>query len=168
DQPTSLDDNYLDSLDDAVAPARSAGLQVEYGGSAGQIANQADDGRSEAIGLTLALVLLLIMFGSIVAAVLPLAAAVFSVTTGVALIGLLAAAGPFPTGAPTVAPLLGLGVAIDYSLFLVARHRELLDDRVRLHDSVARSVSTSGAAVVIAGGTVVIAILGLYLSGVSF
>src|SRR5699024_12838210 len=115
-QPTSLDDNYLDSLDDAVAPARSAGLQVEYGGSAGQIANQADDGRSEAIGLTLALVLLLIMFGSIVAAVLPLAAAVFSVTTGVALIGLLAAAGTFPTAAPTVATLLGLGVAIDYSL----------------------------------------------------
>jgi RND superfamily putative drug exporter len=73
-----------------------------------------------------------------------------------------------PTTAPTVATLLGLGVAIDYGLFLVARHREQLDDGMGVIDSAGRSASTSGAAVVVAGGTVVIAILGLYVSGVPF
>jgi RND superfamily putative drug exporter len=166
--PASLDSSYLDSLDAAVAPARQAGLQVEYGGGAGQIAQQAHDSTSEIIGLVLALVLLLIMFGSIVAAVLPLVSAVFSVATGLSLIGLIAAALTFPTTAPTVATLLGLGVAIDYGLFLVARHREQLDDGMTVVDSAGRSASTSGAAVVVAGGTVVIAILGLYVSGVPF
>ncbi|MGH3424422.1 MAG: MMPL family transporter [Nocardioidaceae bacterium] len=166
--PASLDDSYLDTLDKAVAPAKAAGLQVEYGGGAGQIAHQAKDQASEAIGLTLALILLLIMFGSVVAAVLPLVAAVFSVTTGLALIGLIASGLTFPTMAPTVATLLGLGVAIDYGLFLVARHREQLDDKMSVTGSAARAASTSGAAVVVAGGTVVIAILGLYVAGVPF
>jgi RND superfamily putative drug exporter len=166
--PASLDQSYLDSLDQAVAPARNAGLQVEYGGGAGQIAQQAHDQTSEIIGLVLALILLLIMFGSIVAAVLPLVAAIFSVATGLGVIGLVAATLTFPTTAPTVATLLGLGVAIDYGLFLVARHREQLDDGMTVVDSAGRSASTSGAAVVVAGGTVVIAILGLYVSGVPF
>ncbi len=166
--PASLDHSYLDSLDQAVAPARSAGLQVEYGGGAGQIAQQAHDQTSEIIGLVLALILLLIMFGSIVAAALPLVAAIFSVATGLGVIGLVAATLTFPTTAPTVATLLGLGVAIDYGLFLVARHREQLDDGMTVVDSAGRSASTSGAAVVVAGGTVVIAILGLYVSGVPF
>jgi putative drug exporter of the RND superfamily len=166
--PASLDSSYLDSLDAAVAPARKAGLTVEYGGGAGQIAQQAHDSTSEIIGLVLALVLLLIMFGSIVAAGLPLIAAVFSVATGLSLLGLIAAGLTFPTTAPTVATLLGLGVAIDYGLFLVARHREQLDDGMTVVESAGRSASTSGAAVVVAGGTVVIAILGLYVSGVPF
>ncbi len=166
--PASLDQSYLDQLDAAVAPARKAGLEVEYGGGAGQIAQQAHDSTSEVIGLVLALALLLVMFGSLVAAVLPLVAAVFSVATGLSLIGLLAAVLTFPTTAPTVATLLGLGVAIDYGLFLVARHREQLDDGMTVVESSGRSASTSGAAVVVAGGTVVIAILGLYVSGVPF
>ncbi|MDX6365397.1 MAG: putative drug exporter of the superfamily [Nocardioidaceae bacterium] len=166
--PASLDSSYLDTLDAAVAPARKAGLTVEYGGGAGQIAQQAHDSTSEIIGLVLALVLLLIMFGSIVAAGLPLIAAVFSVATGLSLLGLIAAGLTFPTTAPTVATLLGLGVAIDYGLFLVARHREQLDDGMTVVESAGRSASTSGAAVVVAGGTVVIAILGLYVSGVPF
>src|SRR6185369_13131031 len=70
--PNTLDQAYLDQLDAAVAPARAAGLQVEYGGGAGQIAQQADDTTSEVIGLICALLLLVFMFGSIVAAALPL------------------------------------------------------------------------------------------------
>jgi putative drug exporter of the RND superfamily len=166
--PASLDESYLDTLDTAVRPARAAGLQVEYGGGAGQIGKQPHDLKSEAIGISLALLLLLLMFGSIVAAGIPLVSAVFSVGVGLSLVGLLAAATDFPTTAPTVATLLGLGVAIDYGLFLVARHREQLDDGVGVVDSVGRSASTSGAAIVVAGGTVVIAILGLYVSGVPF
>jgi RND superfamily putative drug exporter len=108
------------------------------------------------------------MFASIAAAAVPLLSAIFSVGTGLSLVGLLAAASTFPTTAPTVATLLGLGVAVDYGLFLVARHREQVDHGMGTRESIAKSVSTSGAAIVIAGGTVVVAILGLYVSGVPF
>ncbi|MEV0797440.1 MMPL family transporter [Kribbella sp. NPDC050281] len=166
--PASLDSSYLDKLDAAVQPARAAGLEVEYGGGAGQIGKQADDALSEAIGLALALLLLFLMFRSIVASALPLVAAIFSVGGGLAILGLLAAVKDFPVSAPTVATLLGLGVAIDYGLFMVSRHREQLDDGQGVEESVGRTESTSGAAILVAGGTVVIAILGLYVSGVPF
>jgi len=166
--PTSLDSTYLASMDRAVQPARDAGLEVEYGGGAGQIGQAPDDRLSEAIGLSCALLLLLIMFASIVAAGIPLIAAIFSVGSGLAIVGLLAALTNLPTTAPTVATLLGLGVAVDYGLFLVARHREQLDHGMPLERSIGRTVATSGAAIVVAGSTVVVAILGLYVSGVAF
>jgi RND superfamily putative drug exporter len=166
--PPSLDTGYLKQLDDAVAPARAAGLQVEYGGGAGQIGQTTDDRVSEIIGLSCALVLLLFMFGSVVAAVMPLLSALCSVFAGLALVGLLASVITFPTTAPTVATLLGLGVAIDYGLFLIARHREQLDHGLPVVTSAGRSTATSGAAIVVAGSTVVVSILGLYVSGVPF
>ncbi len=166
--PASLGKDYLRQLDTAVAPARSAGLQVEYGGGAGQIGQQTDDKTSEIIGLSCALLLLLFMFASIAAALIPLVSAMFSVLAGLSLVGLLAAATNFPTTAPTVATLLGLGVAIDYGLFLVARHRETVDHGADVVDSAGHATATSGGAVVVAGGTVVVAILGLYVSGVPF
>jgi RND superfamily putative drug exporter len=166
--PASLDRAYLARMNEAVAPARAAGLQVEYGAGAGQIGQRTDDKESELIGLTCALLLLLLMFGSVVAAVMPLLSAVFSVLAGIALVGLLAAATTFPTTAPTVATLLGLGVAVDYGLFLMARHREQLDHGMDVLESAGRATATSGAAIVVAGGTVVVAILGLYVAGVPF
>ena len=166
--PSSLDATYLDKLNNAVAPATKAGLQVEYGGGAGQIGQTTHDQKSEVIGLSLALVLLLIMFGSLVAAAIPLVSAIFSVTAGLALLGLIAAAVTFPTTAPTIATLLGLGVAVDYGLFLVARHREQLDSGMDMVRSVARAAATSGAAIVVAGCTVAVSVLGLYISGVGF
>ena len=155
-------------LNKAVKPATDAGITVEYGGGAGQIGQQTDDKTSEIIGLSIALLLLLLMFHSLVAAGVPLIAAVFSVGGGLALLGWLASASTFPTAAPTVATLLGLGVAVDYGLFLVARHREQIDHGMSIEDSIAKTEGTSGAAIVVAGGTVVIAILGLYVSGVPF
>src|SRR3954451_2459305 len=166
--PPSLDAAYLDTMDTAVEPARKAGLTVEYGGGAGQIGQAADDRVSEIIGLTCALALLLLMFGSLVAAAVPLVAAIFSVGTGLAIVGLLAGRTTLPTTAPTVATLLGLGVAVDYGLFLVARHREQLDHGMEISKSAGRSTATSGAAIVVAGSTVVVAILGLYVAGVPF
>jgi RND superfamily putative drug exporter len=166
--PASLDSAYLDSLDAATQPARQAGLTVEYGGGAGQIGQAPEDRSSEIIGLTCALLLLLIMFASLAAAAIPLLAAIFSVGSGLAVVGLLAAATNLPTTAPTVGTLLGLGVAVDYGLFLVARHREQLDHGMPLERSIGRTTATSGAAIVVAGSTVVIAILGLYVSGVAF
>jgi len=166
--PDSLDTAYLDKLDNAVAPATKAGLQVEYGAGAGQIGQKTADLKSEIIGLSCALVLLLLMFGSVLAAAIPLVSAIFSVVAGLALLGLLAAAVTFPTTAPTIATLLGLGVAVDYGLFLVARHREQVDSGMDVVPSVRRAAGTSGAAIVVAGCTVAVSVLGLYISGVSF
>ena len=166
--PDSLDTSYLDKLNNAVAPATHAGLQVEYGAGAGEIGQQTQDVISEVIGLSCALVLLLIMFGSLIAAGIPLVAAIFSVLSGLALLGLLARVITFPTTAPTIATLLGLGVAVDYGLFLVARHREQLDNGMEVVRSIQRAAGTSGAAIVVAGSTVAISVLGLYISGVGF
>ena len=166
--PDSLDSAYLDKLNNAVAPATKAGLQVEYGGGAGEIGQHTSDLVSEIIGLSCALVLLLLMFGSVIAAAIPLLSAIFSVLAGLSLLGLLAAAVTFPTTAPTIATLLGLGVAVDYGLFLVARHREQLDSGMDVVTSAKQAAGTSGAAIVVAGCTVVVSILGLYLSGVAF
>ncbi len=166
--PYSLDTAYLHRLDNAVAPARKAGLQVEYGAGAGQIGQKTSDTTSELIGLAFALVLLLFMFGSLIAAAIPLVSAIFSVGAGLSLLGLLASVMTFPTTAPTIATLLGLGVAIDYGLFLVARHREQLDSGMDVVTSARKAEGTSGAAIVVAGSTVVISILGLYISDVAF
>jgi len=166
--PYSLDTSYLSRLDNAVAPAHRAGLEVEYGAGAGEIGQTYNDRNSELIGLACALVLLLFMFGSLLAAAIPLISAIFSVGAGLSLLGLLAAAMTFPTTAPTVATLLGLGVAIDYGLFLVARHREQLDTGTNYVDSARHAEATSGAAIVVAGSTVVVSILGLYISDVAF
>ncbi len=168
DNPAGLTTSYLNQLDKAVAPARKAGLEVEYGGGAGEIGQQTSDTLSEVIGLAFALLLLLFMFGSFITAAVPLVSAIFSVGAGLSVVGLLASVLTFPTTAPTVATLLGLGVAIDYGLFLTARHREQLDNGMDVVKSASRAEGTSGSAIVIAGSTVVVAILGLYLSGVPF
>ena len=166
--PDSLDTAYLDRLNNATSPAAKAGLQVEYGAGAGEIGQSTGDLSSEVIGLALALVLLVLMFGSLIAAAIPLVSAIFSVLSGLALLGLLARAVTFPTTAPTIATLLGLGVAVDYGLFLVARYREDLDAGDEVVASVRQAAGTSGAAIVVAGSTVAISVLGLYISGVGF
>jgi putative drug exporter of the RND superfamily len=166
--PAGLDTSYLNKLNKAVQPARAAGLQVEYGANAGLIGQSTNDLKSEVIGLACALLLLIFMFGSLVTAAIPLVSAIFSVGAGLSLVGLLGAAITFPTTAPTVATLLGLGVAVDYGLFLVARHRENVDTGMDIVASVAHAEATAGSAVVVAGSTVVVSILGLYVSGVPF
>ena len=166
--PDSLDTSYLDKLNNAVEPATKAGLQVAYGAGAGEIGQKTSDTKSEVIGLACALVLLLIMFWSLVAAAIPLVAAIFSVLCGLALLALLAKVVTFPTTAPTIATLLGLGVAVDYGLFMVARHREQLDSGMGVLASVRRTAGTSGAAIVVAGSTVAVSVLALYISGLGF
>ncbi|HMH91632.1 MAG TPA: MMPL family transporter [Streptosporangiaceae bacterium] len=166
--PDSLETSYLSRLNTAVKPATQAGLQVAYGAGAGQIGQKTNDLTSEAIGLGCALLLLVFMFGSLITAAIPLISAVFSVGAGLSLLGLIASAVQFPTTAPTIATLLGLGVAVDYGLFLVSRHREQLDTGMDVITSARQAAGTSGAAIVVAGSTVVVSILGLYLVGVSF
>ncbi|MDW4904303.1 MMPL family transporter [Streptomyces sp. ADMS] len=168
-QPSTLDDDYLDGVDDSVQSLRAAGVQVEYGGPLGELARPAADDRvSELIGFAVAIVVLLVGFGSVLAAGIPLLTALISVIGGLACLGLLAAAFTFATVSPTLATMIGLGVGIDYALFLITRHRQNLmdgDDPVR---AAGRATATSGRAVLVSGCTVIVALAGLSVSGVTF
>ena len=167
--PTSLGSGYVDTVDTAVQPARAAGVQVDYGGVLGQAARpKANDTLSELIGIAVALVVLLIGFGSVYAAGLPIVTAGVGVATGLGVLGMVAATTTFASVSPTLAVMIGLGVGIDYALFLTTRHRQLVLDGVEPSDAAARAVASSGRAVLIAAVTVVIAMLGLFASGIPF
>ncbi|MEU0169198.1 MMPL family transporter [Streptomyces iakyrus] len=168
-QPSTLGDDYLDGVDTAVQPLRSAGAEVEYGGPLGELARpSADDRVSELIGFGVAVIVLLVGFGSVIAAVVPLLSALISVVGGLAILGLLAAAFTFATVSPTLATMIGLGVGIDYALFMLTRHRQNLIDGMDPVRAAGQAASTSGHAVLVSGCTVIIALAGLSASGVSF
>ncbi|MEV5091872.1 MMPL family transporter [Streptomyces griseoincarnatus] len=168
-QPSTLGADYLNGVDDAVRPLRDAGAQVEYGGPLGELARPAPDDRiSELIGFGVAVVVLLIGFGSVVAAVMPLLTALIAVVAGLAVLGLLAAATTFATVSPTLATMIGLGVGIDYALFLITRHRQDLMNGTDPVRAAGHATSTSGRAVLVSGCTVIVALAGLSASGVSF
>ncbi|MFF9457809.1 MMPL family transporter [Streptomyces flaveolus] len=168
-QPSQLGDGYLHGVDDSVQPLRAAGAQVEYGGPLGEPARPAADDRvSELIGFGVAVVVLLVGFGSVLAAVAPLVTALIAVVGGLACLGLLAAAFTFATVSPTLATMIGLGVGIDYALFLITRHRQNLMNGADPVRSAGHATATSGRAVLVSGCTVIVALLGLYASGVSF
>lgn len=168
-QPNTLGDAYLNGVDKAVQPLRAAGADVEYGGSLGELARpKANDFISEGIGFAVAVVVLLVGFGSVIAAGLPLITALIGVVGGLAVLGLLAAAFTFATVSPTLATMIGLGVGIDYALFLITRHRQSLIDGADPAEAAGHATATSGRAVLVSGTTVIIALAGLYASGVSF
>ncbi|MFI6808818.1 MMPL family transporter [Streptomyces luteogriseus] len=168
-QPSTLGDDYLNGVDTAVQPLRSAGAEVEYGGPLGELARPAADDRvSELIGFGVAIIVLLVGFGSVIAAVVPLLSALISVVGGLAILGLLAAAFTFATVSPTLATMIGLGVGIDYALFMLTRHRQNLIDGMDPVRAAGQAASTSGHAVLVSGCTVIIALAGLSASGVSF
>ena len=150
----------------AAQPARDAGVQVEAGGVLGVRISEQKSRRSEAIGLAAAVVILAITFGTLVAAGMPVLTAVVALATGVGLIGLLGHVVDIPVVAPTLAAMLGLGVGIDYALFIVFRYRDELHGGAEVHEAVARSMATSGSAVVFAGVTVIIALLALLVARV--
>ncbi|MFJ3295007.1 MMPL family transporter [Streptomyces bacillaris] len=168
-QPATLDPSYLDGVDAAVQPLRSAGVDVEYGGPLGELARpEPSDRTSEAIGFGVAIVVLLIGFGSLLAAVLPLVTALICALCGLALLGLFAAAATFATVSPTLATMIGIGVGIDYALFLVTRHRQSLIDGRDPVTAAGNAAATSGHAVLLSGCTVIIALSGLWVSGIGF
>ncbi|MFE2558545.1 MMPL family transporter [Streptomyces sp. NPDC059352] len=168
-QPGTLGDDYLTGVDSAVEPLRTAGVQVEYGGSLGELARpEADDRTSEAIGFGVAIIVLIIGFGSLIAAVLPLVTALVAAICGLAVLGLLASVWTFATVSPTLATMIGIGVGIDYALFLITRHRQLLMNGQDPVAAAGIATATSGRAVLVSGCTVIIALGGLWVSGLSF
>ncbi|MFH8796329.1 MMPL family transporter [Streptomyces sp. NPDC017941] len=154
-----LTDDSRDALERTTDKARTGGMTVEVGGDALQA--MPHTGATEIIGIAVAAVVLVITFGSLVAAGLPLLTALIGVGIGVSSIAALADALDLGTTTSTLAMMIGLAVGIDYALFIVSRYRaELAEGRER-EDAAGRAVGTAGSAVVFAGLTVVIALVGL-------
>ncbi|MFI6371273.1 MMPL family transporter [Streptomyces sp. NPDC050546] len=154
-----LEDSSRDALQDSAQDARKSGLTVEIGGDALQTVPHT--GSSEIIGIAVAAVVLVITFGSLVAAGLPLLTALIGVGIGVSAITALASVLDLGSTTSTLAMMIGLAVGIDYALFIVSRYRaELAEGRDR-EEAAGRATGTAGSAVVFAGLTVVIALVGL-------
>src|SRR3954470_11169407 len=164
--PADLLDGDADAI---VAAARNDAppeLQVYLGGAIGHKTAPTTVDHSEAIGLAAAAAVLLVTLGGVVAMGLPIVVALAGLAAGLALVTLAGHVIEVPTLAPTLATMIGLGVGIDYALFVVTRHQEQLRTGMAVKDSVARATATSGAAVVFAGGTVIIALGALALAGI--
>ncbi|NNN10511.1 MMPL family transporter [Ferrimicrobium acidiphilum] len=167
--PKSLGTGYLNSLYTATQPMKKAGLEVEYGGGLDQLTRPTTkDIGSEAIGFGVALVVLLISFGTIAGSILPLLTAFLSVIIGLSLLGLVAAVVTFGTVSPTLAVMIGLGVGIDYAVFLTTRFRQKIIDGFDPISAAGATVKSSGHAVLVAATSVSIALFGLYGSGIGF
>src|SRR4051812_31130531 len=165
DVPKSAYDKMIATAEDH----RGDGLQVELGGNGIQQATQQQGGGpSEFIGFIAAAFVLAIAFGSLWATLLPLFTAVLALGCGLAITGLLAHVIDIATFSPTLATLIGLGVGIDYSLFVVTRHRNAITAGRDPEAACLRAMNTSGRAVLFAGATVIVALLGLLVLGVSF
>jgi putative drug exporter of the RND superfamily len=165
---TALPSDAFRQLEGAAAPARQAGLRVVYGGAVADVFNQQTTDSADAIGILVAVVILLVAFGSVIAMSIPIGTALFGLAVGLSLIFALAAVTDIGTVAPTLATMIGLGVGIDYSLFIVTRHRQNLASGMPVTESIGLANGTAGQAVLFAGGTVVIAICGLALAGIPY
>lgn len=152
-------------IEEAVAPLRATGLQVELGGELPESAAAPMEGRGELIGIVAALVILVFAFGSVVSAGLPIGTALVGLGVGSAGITLLAAATDVSTAAPMVATMVGLGVGIDYALLLVTRHAEYLAEGHSVTEAAGRAAATAGRSVVFAASTVLVSLMGLRLAG---
>ena len=154
-----------DAAEKAVQGVRDAGIQVEYDGGLGY-AKVSGGGNSEMIGILMAVIVLAIAFGSLVAMSLPIVAALTAIVIGSSAVGILAGFVAVPEVAGVVAIMLGLGVGIDYALFILSRHRQNLAAGLSVPVAIGRANATAGLSVLFAGVTVIVAILGLKVAGI--
>ncbi len=164
--PADLSEEQAQNILDAAEPARSAGLEVSVGGYVGQALSKPSTEISEVIGLSAAVIILLLAFGTATAMAMPIVSAVFGLACALSVIRLLQNAIEVPSISATLATMIGLGVGIDYALFIVTRHKQQLKQGMEINESVARATATSGGAVVFAGFTVVIALCSLGIAGI--
>ena len=167
-QANDLDKNDIESVVHAAEAARTDGLSVELGGPAVSVTEAPSAGLSEVIGIVAAAVVLFIAFGSVFAMAVPIVTAVAALGTATFGIGLVSHVLDVASLAPTLGALVGLGVGIDYALFIITRYRAGLKGGAAPQDAVVTAVNTSGRAVVFAGGTVVVALLGMFVLGLGF
>ena len=159
--PTSVETAQAAALEIA-----DTGAQVEFGGPAATA--ESGPSGSEVIGLIAAMIVLLLAFGSLYAMVVPIVTALFALAFGLSVVGLLSAWIPIGTSAPVVAAMIGLGVGIDYALLIVTRHREGMLTGHEPRESIQTAVGTAGRSVLVAGSTVMVALLSLFLIGIPF
>ena len=148
----------------AASITRAAGVQTNFTGELAQVVK--DDPSSELIGIVVAIIVLLVAFGSVVAMGLPIVTAIMGIFVGATCIGILSAFIDVPDFSLILCMMVGLGVGIDYALFVVTRHRQHLHEGMSVADSAATANATAGMSVLFAGSTVVIAILGLHIAGI--
>jgi RND superfamily putative drug exporter len=163
---TDLGAGAVDELRKAAVPATDAGITVEYAGQVPE-GERADGSSGEVAGIFAALVVLVLAFGSVLAAGLPILVALFGLGFGMATILLLAAVTEVGTSAPTSAAMIGLGVGIDYALLIITRHVEGLRTGLSPTAAAVRAIATAGRSVLVAGTTVLISLAGLFFSGLA-
>jgi RND superfamily putative drug exporter len=156
---------HLEPLEHAIEPTQDAGVQVELGGDLPDTAAAPMTGRGELIGVLAALLILVLAFGSVVGAGLPIGSALVGLVVGSGGLTILASTTDVSTSAPTVASMVGLGVGIDYALLLVTRHVEYLRQGYDVAEAAGRAMATSGRSVVFAATTVLVSLMGLRLAG---
>ncbi|MGW0777269.1 MMPL family transporter [Streptomyces sp. NPDC002835] len=166
--PMDVGPQQIDALTGAIEPVRDDGVVAELGGDAIFVNAETPTSGAEAAGLLTALVILVVAFGTVVAALVPIALALVAVAAGLGSITLLANAMDVSTAAPTIGAMIGLGVGIDYALFIVARHRENHAAGQDNPTALSNAMGSAGAAVLFAGGTVVVAMAALALTGLGF
>ena len=165
------DELHRDTVEAAMAPAEDAarpGLQVELGGQPIEQVRQGEGDTSFLIGIGAAMVILLFTFGSVVAMGLPILTALFALGVGLGLVTLGTHVFDTADFAPQLAAMIGLGVGIDYALFILTRFRNGLDEGLEPRPATMRAIDTAGRAVLFAGTTVIISLLGMLLLGVTF
>ena len=167
-QQAELTQQDLQNLKDFGAQAGQSVLRIEMGGDLFFAFEGAQTGIGEVLGLVAAVVILLAAFGSLIAMGLPIGMAVFGLALGVSSMSLIAYLVDTPSWAPVLGSMVGLGVGIDYALFIITRHREYLARGMTVQESAGRAIAAAGQPVVFAGGIVVIAILGLAVADVPF
>ena len=153
-------------IDAAAKPARAAGLEVQTGGQLGQKVSKPSTESSELVGIVAAMIILTFTFGTVAAMLVPILTAIFALLSTLAIIRMLGHVTNVPTVAPTLATMIGLGVGIDYALFIVTRHFRGLHDGLEMRESIARAAATSGGAVFFAGSTVTIALVSLAIADI--
>lgn len=155
-------DDYVNTIHDAAGDQ----LDVAVGGYLGEQVSKPSTESSEAIGLAVAMIVLIFTFGSLIAMGMPIISALAGLLVSMGSITLLSHVATISTTSPTLATMIGLGVGIDYALFVVTRHRAAMSEGHEPPEAAARAAATAGGAVVFAGSTVVVALLSLGLAGI--
>ena len=166
DGPGEINEEQAEEILDTAAPAEKAGIAASIGGYVGQQLSKPETEFAEVVGLVAAVIILLFAFGTATAMMLPIVSAVFGLVCSLMLIRLLEHQLQVPGVAATLATMIGLGVGIDYALFIVTRHKIQLREGMELRESIARATATAGGAVVFAGFTVMIALCSLAFAGI--
>src|SRR5215469_7531283 len=151
---------------DATKPAQKQHIEVAAGGIIGSELLPSPTEKSEVVGLLTAMLVLALTFGSLIAMGLPILTAIFGLATALGVIGLLTHVLTVPTVGPTLATMIGLGVGIDYALFMVSKYREHRAHGADHREAIAQSVATAGSAIVFAGTTVIIALVSLAVADI--